>query len=81
MINANNHNLYEEVPSHGIFGDVIMSMTTNVRNPNPNIVPISAEMRPTVNLLGFLGVMASCRDETREIIKLLGLPKIYFRML
>lgn len=52
-INADTHNLFEEVPSLGIAGDMVMSLATADPEPIPNFrIGVPAGSRITQNLVG-----------------------------
>lgn len=63
-INAETHNLFEEVPSLGIAGDVVMALAAAGDNPRPNFrVEIPANSRVTNNLVGNLTPLGPRRPE------------------
>lgn len=78
VINENDHTLYEEIPTLGVCGDIIMAMTTQAQNPNPNIGVLPQEIQATMNLLSYLGMIAPRRDEIRQVIMAAQITNLAF---
>lgn len=57
-IDMNSHNRFEEVPSLGICGDVVMAESSEAARPVPNFRVLPANTRATRNLCGYLGPIA-----------------------
>nr|QPZ88387.1 putative capsid protein [Soybean thrips partiti-like virus 11] len=77
-INDDTHLLYEEIPTLGVIGDVLMAMTSGQANPVPDIPIVPDQTVPTENLLGYPGVIAVRRDEIRQILNSVGITTQVF---
>jgi hypothetical protein len=67
QITAQNHNLFEEVPSLGIAGDMLMAASTPVDDPEPHVhVAIPAGSVVTENLVGYSPIVGPRRVEIRQ---------------
>ncbi|KAK7580160.1 hypothetical protein V9T40_000789 [Parthenolecanium corni] len=62
LINTETHNLYKEIPTLGVTGDVLMA-TTGPDNTVPTLPILPNDTAATQNLLGFPGATGSTRQE------------------
>lgn len=66
-INEDTHNLFEEVPSLGIAGDMVMALASEDAEPTPNFhVAIPSNATITDNLLGKTSLIGERRPEIRQ---------------
>ncbi len=68
IINEHNHNLYEEIPTLGVCGDMLMAVSDRANPPLPNLPIIPANRIATENLLGYSPVIPPRRDEIFQIL-------------
>ncbi|XKL66124.1 hypothetical protein PGB90_009544 [Kerria lacca] len=73
VIDVANHNQYEELPTLGVVGDIIMSLTRVEPQPAVNIPIIPQNMNATNNLLGYNEILQQRRDELKTVISSVGI--------
>lgn len=67
QIDLNNHCLFEEVPSLGVAGDMLMAIATNIDEPRPAFgFTFPGGARESSNLLGILGLIGKRRPEIAQ---------------
>lgn len=72
-INDESHNLYGEIPTLGVIGDVLQALTSADAAPVPDIPILPAGTVATRNLLGFPGVIGVRRDEIKQTLNSFGI--------
>lgn len=77
-ITEQNHNLYEEVPSLGICGDVLMAVASEAANPTPNFRVIPRGTRATRSLTGYFGAIGARKEEVRIDLESIGITATTF---
>lgn len=79
-IDANNHNLFEEVPSLGIAGDIVMALASNDPEPIPNFrVAVPENSVISENLAGRMGTIGPRRPEIIQRLAGFGITQNAFR--
>ncbi|CAH0717700.1 unnamed protein product, partial [Brenthis ino] len=63
VIDANTHNLYEEIPCLGSCGDILMAETSDEAHPVPNFRVLPARIRATRSLNGYFGAIGTRKEE------------------
>lgn len=80
VINTDTHNLFEEVPSLGIAGDMVMALAAAALEPVPNFrVAIPASTRISQNLVGNTTPIGPRRPEIVQRLTGLGITANTFR--
>lgn len=77
-IDASNHNLYEEMPSLGICGDILMAIASDEPAPVPTIGPLQNDTNPTENLLGYMGPIGTRKEEIKILLNSIGITNDQF---
>lgn len=67
------HNMFEEVPTMGVSGDVLMAMTSEDAHPVPTIPILPEHTVATQNLVGFPGVLGVRKEEIKQILNSFGI--------
>lgn len=78
-INEDTHNLFEEVPSLGIAGDMVMALCQEAQEPAPNFhiaIPVGAKV--TSNLTGRIFPVGSQRQEIKQRLAGQGITAVDF---
>lgn len=78
-IDAESHNLYEEIPSLGICGDYMMAEASEVAQPVPNFRVTPPRTRPTSSLVGNHGIIGPRKEELRILLTSMGVDATHFR--
>ncbi len=73
VVNADTHNLYEEQPTLGVAGDVLMALASAQDNPQVEIPIMPVRTRPTKNLVGFTEQLSPRRVEIRQFLAAVGI--------
>jgi hypothetical protein len=78
-INVDTHNMFEEIPSLGIAGDMVMALASLEAEPVPNFhigVPVHSEV--TANLAGSFFPIGQQRPEIRQRLAGYGITTVEF---
>lgn len=78
VINAATHNLYEEIPSLGICGDVVMAEASEAAQPVPNFRILPQHTKATRNLCGYFGAIGARKEEVRILLNSFGITANQF---
>lgn len=62
------HNLYEEIPSIGICGDVLMAESSEAAHPVPNFRVLPQNTRATRAMCGYFGPIGARKEEVRVLL-------------
>nr|XP_046478694.1 uncharacterized protein LOC124217327 [Neodiprion pinetum] len=73
VINANSHNLYEEIPSLGICGDIVMAESSEAPQPAVNLGVLPQNTRATRSLCGYFGAIGARKEEVRILLQSIGI--------
>lgn len=79
IINADSHALYEEVPSLGICGDILMAEASEAAQPVPNFRVLPQNTRATRSLVGNFGAIGNRKEEVRIELESIGITATHFR--
>ncbi|KOB64951.1 Uncharacterized protein OBRU01_22018 [Operophtera brumata] len=71
-IDANTHNLFEEIPSLGICGDIVMAEASEAAQPVPNFRVLPQHTRATRALCGYFGPIGARKEEVRILLQSIG---------
>ncbi|CAG4969751.1 unnamed protein product [Colias eurytheme] len=77
-VDANSHNLYEEIPCLGICGDMLMAETSEDVNPTPNFRVLPARTRATRALIGNFGPIGLRKEEVKISLESVGIRTTTF---
>ncbi|KAJ8728934.1 hypothetical protein PYW07_006630 [Mythimna separata] len=72
-IDAEHHNLYEEIPSLGICGDIVMAEASEAVQPVPNFRVLPPNTRATRALCGNFGPIGARKEEVRILLQSVGI--------
>ncbi|KOB66191.1 Uncharacterized protein OBRU01_21589 [Operophtera brumata] len=71
-IDANTHNLFEEIPSLGICGDIVMAEASEAAQPVPNFRVLPQHTRATRALCGYFGPIGARKEEVCILLQSIG---------
>lgn len=78
-VNADTHNMFEEIPSLGVAGDVVMALVSDRQNLMPDFrVRFPAHTRASRNFVGNLGLIAEHRPKIRQRLASVGITATNF---
>lgn len=78
-VDVNSHNLYEEIPTLGIMGDVLMALATGGQNPPVNVpLDIPANSSLNENCLGYVTTPGQQRPEISQNLRRFGITDAAF---
>ncbi|CAH2088465.1 unnamed protein product [Euphydryas editha] len=77
-IDAATHNLYEEVPSLGICGDIVMAEASDAAAPAANFRVLPPQSRATRALCGNFGPIGARKEEVRILLNSVGVTATTF---
>ncbi len=72
-ITTESHNLYEELPTLGVAGDVLEAVSLAEQNPVPNIPVLTPHTAPTENLVGYSANIPLRKEEVRQALNSFGI--------
>lgn len=79
VIDVESHNLYEEVPSLGICGDILMAEASQAANPTPNFRVLPQNTRATRALAGYFGAIGTREEKLRLELESFGITATDFK--
>ncbi|KAJ8728514.1 hypothetical protein PYW07_006210 [Mythimna separata] len=77
-INAATHNLYEEIPSLGICGDIVMAESSDAATPVANFRVLPQQTKATRALCGNFGPIGTRKEEVRILLNSVGVTPTSF---
>lgn len=77
-IDVDSHNKYEELPSLGVCGDILMAIASDEAAPTPIIGPLPANLTPTQNLLRYMGPIGTRKEEIKILLNSVGITNDSF---
>lgn len=78
VIDQESDNLYEEVPSLGICGDILMAVASEAVNPTPNFRVLPPGTRATRSLTGYFGAIGARKEEVKIDLESIGINATSF---
>lgn len=78
VIDQDSHDLYEEIPSLGICGDIVMAEESEVAQVVPNFRVLSPRTRATKALAGYFGTIGDRKEEIRILLNSVGISAALF---
>ncbi|CAG4946966.1 unnamed protein product [Colias eurytheme] len=78
VVNEQNHNLFEEIPSLGICGDVLMAESSEAVHPVLNFRVTPQNTRATLAMCGNFGQIGARKEEVRILLHSVGITDNQF---
>lgn len=78
VINTDTHNVYEEIPSLGICGDIVMAEASEAVHPVPNFRVLPQNTRATRSLSGYFVPIGTRNEDVRILLQSVGVTANHF---
>ncbi|UPT53746.1 MAG: hypothetical protein 4 [Bactrocera dorsalis orbivirus isolate Bt] len=76
-IKAENHTLFEEIPSLGICGDVLMALTSDTQT-TPTFGCLTTGQVANANFAGYYGIVHTPKEEIKLLLQSFGIDTVNF---